>query len=288
MRQNIACCRSAGSDPSPEQKAILKRVQANATHDLGRLAKEIMNAIIVIPARLRSTRLPRKLLLNRTGKTLLQHTYESASRSSLADRVVVAADDEEIVDAVKAFGGEVVLTASDHVCGTDRVAEVAAALQHDVVVNVQGDEPEVDAGHIDAVIDVFARNANVGCATLATAIRSRQLLEDPACVKVVFGQAQQAIYFSRSVIPYPREGVDAWLQNEPPVFWQHIGLYAYRRKYLLEISQRPAVDLERVESLEQLRILHAGDSLFVHPVANACPGIDTADDYEAFVNRQLC
>ncbi|MEL7497552.1 MAG: 3-deoxy-manno-octulosonate cytidylyltransferase [Planctomycetota bacterium] len=244
-----------------------------------------MHAVIVIPARLASTRLPKKLLLSETGKTLIQHTYEAAAQSHLASDVIIAADDEELVRAIEAFGGNVQLTAADHTCGTDRVAEIAAKLDCEIIINVQGDEPEIDATAIDALISVF-ENPDAKCATLAAPIRRQDVLESPSNVKVVFDRHQRAMYFSRSVIPFPRLGVEQALQIEPPVFWQHVGLYGYRREFLLEIAQCPAVPIETTESLEQLRILDAGESIFIRTISAAKPGIDTLDDYNAFVSRQ--
>ena len=245
-----------------------------------------MKTVIVIPARLASTRLPRKLLLDETGQTLLQHTYEAASRCQRVDRVIVAADSQEIAQAVQAFGGEVMMTDPKHTCGTDRVAEVARSLECDVIVNVQGDEPEIDPRSIDLVIDLLADTPKADVATVATPIRNRDLLEDPACVKVVRDDGQFAMYFSRSVIPHPRRWEDGLLQQSPALFWQHVGLYAYRRPFLLEAPALPVAAIESTESLEQLRWLHAGYAIRVGEVAQAAPGIDTPNDYAAFVSRQ--
>ena len=185
----------------------------------------LVNSVIIIPARLASTRLPRKLLLKETGKSVLQHTYESASLSLKAAKVIVAADDPEIVHEVESFGGNVVLTNPAHVCGTDRVAEVAQALTDcDVIVNVQGDEPELSAEAIDLAISLLERNADVPMSTLATPIRTRELLEDPNCVKVVLDQFGRAMYFSRSAIPCPRDWSEDYLGAMPPTFLQHVGL----------------------------------------------------------------
>ncbi|MCL4126865.1 UNVERIFIED_CONTAM: hypothetical protein GTU68_003878, partial [Idotea baltica] len=237
--------------------------------------------VIVIPARLASTRLPRKLLLDRTGKSVLQHTFEQASRSKLADRVVVACDDDQIVADVTRFGGDAVMTRPDHVCGTDRIAEVAASLDADLIVNVQGDEPEIEPESIDLAIRLLTQNIDLAAATLATPIRSRKALDDPANVKVVFDGEDRAMYFSRSPIPHPRTWHDELLG--PPA--DHVGLYVYRKEFLLHISKRPAVQLEQIESLEQLRFLHGGHQVIVGKVEHSAPGIDTLADYEAFVSR---
>lgn len=242
---------------------------------------------IVIPARLASTRLPRKLLLKETGKTVLQHTYEAAARSTLADRIIVAADDLEIVNEVKQFGGEAILTDPNHVCGTDRVAEVAACLsEFEVIVNVQGDEPEIAATAIDQAIALLDRNPEIPMATLATPIRSRKMLEDPNCVKIVFDNRMHAIYFSRSVIPHPRDWSDGYLASEPPLFFQHVGLYCYRREFLQNIPKLSPTSIEKVESLEQLRILSNGHKILVGKIDHPIAGIDTLEDYQSFVRRQ--
>ncbi len=246
-----------------------------------------LNSVIVIPARLESTRLPRKLLLRETGRSLLQHTCESAAGSLLAERVVVAADDPEIVAEVERFGGVAVMTSPAHLSGTDRVAEVAGSLgtEIEIVVNVQGDEPEIEGATIDLAIGLLKENPDVPVATLATPIRDRQLLDDPSCVKVVFNADFEALYFSRAPIPYPRTWSDDLLNADPAVFHLHIGLYAYRRDFLLKYDQLAPSKLQTTESLEQLRILEAGHTIVVGIVDQAAPGIDTAEDYRAFVER---
>ncbi len=263
-----------------------------------------MKTIIVIPARLASSRLPRKLLLAETGKSVLQHTYEQAKRSKLSDEVVVACDHSEIEAEVKRFGGQVMMTRPDHVCGTDRVAEAAGHFDANLIVNVQGDEPEIDPAAIDLLIGLLQNNPIVPVATLAAPIRNREDLDNPACVKVVFDAAGQALYFSRSPIPHPRNWDAGLLDgssdllaaggNEPSAanpelsaaFWQHIGLYGYRRDFLMNISSMPATAIEKIESLEQLRFLHAGHAMLVGKVEHSAAGIDTPEDYAAFVSRQ--
>ncbi|MBX7168582.1 MAG: 3-deoxy-manno-octulosonate cytidylyltransferase [Pirellulales bacterium] len=240
---------------------------------------------IVIPARLASTRLPRKLLLRETGKTLLQHTFEAASRASLPLGICVAADHEEIASEVRGFEGEVRLTDPELASGTDRVAAVAQQLDVDIVVNVQGDEPELAGESIDLVIELLEAHPGAVMSTLATPIRSRAQFEDPACVKVVFDDHGRALYFSRAPIPHPRTWSDALLTADPPHFYQHVGLYAYRRDFLLQLSQLPPAPLEQLEKLEQLRVLAAGHSILVGVVDEPTVGIDTPADYRAFVER---
>jgi 3-deoxy-manno-octulosonate cytidylyltransferase (CMP-KDO synthetase) len=241
---------------------------------------------IVIPARLPSTRLPRKLLLAETGKPLIQHTYEAASRAKLPAGLCVAADSEEIADAVRQFGGSAVLTDPNHASGTDRVAEVARRLADvDVIVNVQADEPLIEGASIDRAVELLASDPMASVATLATPIRTRQQLDDPACVKVVFDHSGRALYFSRSPIPHARQWNDDLLSAEPPVFYQHVGLYAYRREFLLTIAAVPRSRLEQAENLEQLRVLESGHQIAVGVVDEPSFGIDTPEDYRAFVAR---
>jgi 3-deoxy-manno-octulosonate cytidylyltransferase (CMP-KDO synthetase) len=246
-----------------------------------------MRIQIVIPARLASTRLPRKLLLRETGKPLIQHTYEAARRSAQATGVCVATDSAEIFEAVRSFGGQVEMTDPAAPSGTDRVAELARKMTDaDIIVNVQGDEPEIAGGSIDLAIGLLEANPSAVMSTLATPIRSRRQLEDPACVKVVFDAAGRALYFSRSVIPHPRQWDDALLRSDPPTFYQHVGLYAYRREFLLRLAAMPPSPLEQVERLEQLRVLEAGYPILAGVGDEPTFGIDTPEDYRAFVEKQ--
>ena len=241
---------------------------------------------IVIPARLASTRLPRKLLRDDTGKPLIQHTYEAASRAARPIGICVAADHEEIARAVRSFGGDVRMTDPAAPSGTDRVAEVAAAMRDvDIVVNVQGDEPDIPPEAIDLAIQLLEEDPQAVMSTLATPIRDRSRLEDPACVKVVFDAAGRALYFSRAAIPFAREWEDQLLTVEPARFFQHIGLYAYRRHFLLELARLPPTDLERIEKLEQLRVLAAGQTMRVGVIDQPTIGVDTEADYRSFVRR---
>ncbi len=243
-------------------------------------------SFIVIPARLASTRLPRKLLLNETGKTLIEHTYRAAAQAKRPAGVCVAADHQEIADAVRAFGGEVVMTSPACASGTDRVAEVARQLTNvDILVNVQGDEPELSGNAIDRVVDLLAANDDLAMATLATPIRTSTQLADPSCVKVVFDSRGLALYFSRSAVPHAREWRDELLSAEPASFYQHIGLYAYRREFLLKLARLPRTPLEKIENLEQLRVLENGYLIAIGLIDEPTMGIDTPEDYRAFVER---
>lgn len=248
--------------------------------------REPPRSYIVIPARLESTRLPRKLLLHETGKPLIQHTYEAACRASRPRGACVAVDHELLAAAVRQFGGAVQMTDPAAASGTDRVAEVARRMPDaEIIVNVQGDEPEIEPAAIDLAIELLEGQPDAVMATLATPIRRRELLEDPACVKVVFDQAGRAMYFSRSPVPRARDWDDRLLSAEPPLFHQHVGLYAYRREFLLQLAGMPRSRLEQVENLEQLRVLEAGYPILVGTVAQAARGIDTPEDYRAFVSR---
>jgi 3-deoxy-manno-octulosonate cytidylyltransferase (CMP-KDO synthetase) len=242
---------------------------------------------VVIPARLASTRLPRKLLLAETGKTLIEHTYAAAGRATKPSGLVVAADHEEIAAAVRGFGGEVRMTSPACASGTDRVAEVARQLDDvDVVVNVQGDEPELPGASIDLAIELLERNPEMMMSTLATPIRERAVLDDPSCVKVVFDRRGRALYFSRSPIPHARTWRDELLAVDPPPFYLHVGLYAYRREFLLRLAEMERTPLEMLENLEQLRVLENGFPIAVGVVDEPTMGIDTPEDYRAFVRRQ--
>jgi 3-deoxy-manno-octulosonate cytidylyltransferase (CMP-KDO synthetase) len=246
-----------------------------------------LHSFVVIPARLASTRLPRKLLLSETGKPLIQHTFESASRAARPSGLIVAADHEEIAAAVRGFGGRVVMTSVDCASGTDRVAEVARGMSDvDVFVNVQGDEPEISPAAIDLAVTMLERDPASVMSTLATPIRDRAKLNDPSCVKVVFDEHHRALYFSRAPIPFARNWTDTLLAAEPAHFYQHIGLYAYRREFLLRIAELPRAAIERIENLEQLRVLAAGYSIAVGVVDEPTLGIDTSEDYRAFVAGQ--
>ncbi len=243
--------------------------------------------LLVIPARRRSTRLPDKMLLRAGGKTILQHTFEAACRTRRPGRILIATDDDEIASVARGFHAEVVMTSAECASGTDRVAEAIRELPDvQMVVNLQGDEPEIDAEAIDRLIDRLRQNPAASMATLATPIRDRALVEDPACVKVVFDSAGRALYFSRSPIPLVRDGeIDRHLASDPPLFHQHIGVYAYRRELLLRLASLPQGLLEQAEKLEQLRVLEQGEIILVTLVDKPSHGIDTAEDYAALVAR---
>lgn len=249
------------------------------------------SCMIVIPARLASTRLPEKLLRKAGGKSILHHTYLAANRTENAGKVVVAVDDVRLAEEVDSFGGQWVMTSVDCASGTDRIAEVATAYPDvENFVNVQGDEPEIEPSAIDAVASALINDPEVDMATAGTPIRELELLNDSSVVKIVMsseGAGQgRAVYFSRSVVPHSRDGIDQDLLNqEPPIYWHHLGLYAYRRGFLEWFAKQKTGRLEQIERLEQLRAIEAGKRIDVVRVESATPGIDTVEDFEAFCSR---
>jgi 3-deoxy-manno-octulosonate cytidylyltransferase (CMP-KDO synthetase) len=242
-----------------------------------------VRAVGIIPARLQSSRLPRKLLLDETGKPLIEYTWEAACRAESLGEVIVATDSEQIADTVRSFGGRAEMT-GEHPSGTDRIAEIAARCcpNAEILVNIQGDEPEIDPAQIDALVNLLIDNPNSQMATLATPIADIADREDPACVKVVCAADGRALYFSRAPIPFVRDdkspALGSWLL--------HLGIYAYRREFLLSLTELPPSRLEQLEKLEQLRALEAGASIQVGIVDHRAVGIDTPDDYARFVERE--
>jgi len=246
-----------------------------------------MIAYGIIPARLASTRLPRKLLLEETSKPLLQHTWEAAIQAKSLSEVIVATDSDEIHHAVTSFGGRAELT-GEHQSGTDRIAEVArrCSPRVDVFVNIQGDEPELEPGSIDLLVKLMEENPEAEMATLCTPFRTRSDIESPSCVKAVCSPDGRALYFSRLPIPYTRDQeIDEVLKSGNSPWLLHLGIYAYRREFLLKFSQLPPSPLERLEKLEQLRALEAGATIQVGIIEQAAVGIDTPEEYALFVER---
>lgn len=242
-------------------------------------------ACVVIPARMHSTRLPGKMLLRETGRSLVEHTHAAAMRARRPAAVVVATDHEAIAEEVRRFGGTAVMTSPDHASGSDRLAEVAERSPgYDVFVNLQGDEPEIDPAAIDGVIEQLTADPGASVATLAAPMHDPERVRDPANVKVVFDNEGRALYFSRSPIPFVRDAGEA-AASETPLFHHHVGIYAYRREFLLRLRELPPSPLEQVEKLEQLRVLQAGETIRVGVIPTAAAGIDTAADYAAFVSR---
>ena len=242
-------------------------------------------ALAIIPARMSSTRLPGKPLLAETGKPLIQHVVENATRAESLERVVVATDDQVIVDAVQTFGGEAVLT-GPHPNGTSRLAEALTLIDsdHELIVNVQGDEPEVDPSVIDALVAGIAADTDAPMATLCSRFADGEDPTNPNIVKLVRDQNGRAMYFSRSLIPHDRDNGGAG--SDLDAYWKHPGLYAYRRSFLTDIYPTlTPTPLEDIEKLEQLRVLEHGYRIAVIEADAPEPGIDTPEQYAAFVER---
>ena len=252
------------------------------------------SAVGIIPARMHSSRLPGKMLLSETGKPLIQYAWEVASQSSALSDVIVATDNQQIADVCEEFGARVSMT-GDHPSGTDRIAEVVKneGLDADIVVNIQGDEPELDPTCIDQLVAAMQKSPSVEMGTLGTPITSQAMLMDTGCVKIVRAADGRALYFSRLPIPFYRDGEPSDLLNpagEDAQFMRspwllHLGIYAYRPDFLLALTQMAPSRLEQLEKLEQLRALEAGASILVEVVHHRSVGIDTAADYAAFVER---
>ncbi|MCW8130817.1 MAG: 3-deoxy-manno-octulosonate cytidylyltransferase [Planctomycetota bacterium] len=254
-----------------------------------------MSVAVVLPARLASSRLPGKLLLDRTGRTVLEHTLacalEAKKRSSgLITQVVAACDDAKLVAAAERAGVKAVMTRPDHPSGTDRIAEAAAPLSEDVIVNLQADEPELDPDLVVQVAVLLTGNAgNASMSTLAVPVFDEAKWLKPNVVKVVVDGQGRALYFSRAPIPHPREessAAQAWSLGGRRVYGlHHLGLYAYRKDFLLGYKDLPPSRLEQLEKLEQLRALEAGHTIRVGLAKAHPPGIDTQEEYDAFVER---
>jgi 3-deoxy-manno-octulosonate cytidylyltransferase (CMP-KDO synthetase) len=243
----------------------------------------MLNAVVIIPARWGAQRFPGKPLAHETGMPLIRHVWERARLARRASRVVVATDDERILDACRGFGAECVMTPTECPSGTDRCARAAEGISCDLVVNVQGDEPEMDPASVDALVALMEEDA-APMGTLAFASRDPALLHDPAVVKVVWSGAEggrgRALYFSRAPIPHDRDA-----GGRPARFWKHLGIYAYRRGFLPRVAALPPSPLERTERLEQLRVLEAGHAIAVGAAPSDSAGIDTPAQYAEFVVR---
>lgn len=251
-----------------------------------------MKSIIIIPARYNSTRLPGKLLLDKTGKSLIQHVYEKATQS-IANKVIVATDDLRIKQTVERFGGEAVLTSPTHPTGSDRIAEAARMYpEYEVIVNLQGDEPEINPKDIDMLIEIHSNNSAF-MTTLCYEFNPKDHpgYTLPSCTKAVLGQhvseakykVQKALYFSRHLLPHYRSHQDL----DTNTYNLHLGVYAYSQASLAKFINLSPGKLEQIESLEQLRVLEHGHEVLCAFVENAHAGIDTQEEYEEFVGRYL-
>ena len=240
-----------------------------------------MKVLGIIPARYSSTRFPGKPLVIINGKTMIEHVWNGVSGTGLVDKVLVATEDKRIMDAVAAFGGDAVMTGKHHKSGTDRCGEAMTKLgdelkQYDVIINIQGDEPKVAAEHIKLVIDAFS-NPDTQIVTLKKKITSLAELNSTDTVKVVCGPKGNALYFSRQAIPYLR-GIakEMWLRRQP--YYKHIGIYAFRREVLEQVVKLEQTPLEKSESLEQLRWLENGYSIYVRETNKESVAIDIPED----------
>lgn len=230
--------------------------------------------VVVIPSRFGSTRLPGKPLVTLGGKPMVQHVYERAKRAQTVHKVLVATDDQRIVDAVQGFGGEARMTRTDHRTGTERIAEVAAHEEGDIFINVQGDEPLIDPVSIDTAVAALLEEPPAQIATVATAIRHANDIMDPNVVKAVLDFDENALYFSRAPVPWVRDTQ----QKIHVKYWKHLGLYAFQREALLEYPTLPQGDLEKIEQLEQLRWLENGWRIRVAEVARDAVSVDVPED----------
>lgn len=228
----------------------------------------------MIPARYQSSRLPGKPLADIAGKPMIQHVYERAAAARGVDRVLVATDDDRVFEAVRGFGGMVAMTRADHETGTDRIAEAVSEIDDAIVVNVQGDLPLLDGEAVSAALDPMLDDSELPMATLMTPLRDESEVANPNVVKVVTDRKGRALYFSRAPIPVWRDGVSP---GATPAR-RHIGLYVYRREFLLKYASLPPTPLEQAEKLEQLRALEHGYKIQVTEVAEAGTEVDTPAD----------
>jgi 3-deoxy-manno-octulosonate cytidylyltransferase (CMP-KDO synthetase) len=243
----------------------------------GKQSKEAVNIVGVIPARWGSTRFPGKSLTPLCGKPLIQWVIERARQAKKIEKLIVATDDGRIRNAAVDLGVKVAMTRSDHPSGTDRIAEALCDLEADVVVNIQGDEPLIEPALIDELAAFLARNADWDMATAASPITDAAEVQKASVVKVVWDHDARALYFSRSTIPHLREK-DSGVAARNPLYWRHVGIYAYRRIFLQKLVATPPCLLEKVEKLEQLRALYLGGRMKVLQTISAGLGVDTPED----------
>jgi 3-deoxy-manno-octulosonate cytidylyltransferase (CMP-KDO synthetase) len=251
-----------------------------------------LKVIAVIPARWASSRFPGKPLAIIRGKPMIQWVVEQTGKARLVSEVIVATDDDRIVKVVREFGGSAVMTSNDHLSGTDRVAEVAESRDCGIVVNVQGDEPLIPPENIDLIVAPLVSDDTIKVSTLMMRIDSVEDLANPDICKVVVDHRGDALYFSRAPIPFDRDGWDikegegVWPRNMEVQAYKHIGLYAYRKSFLMEFPRLQASQLENIEKLEQLRILENGISIRVVETDKDSIGVDREEDLSA-VEKQL-
>ncbi|OGX28950.1 MAG: 3-deoxy-manno-octulosonate cytidylyltransferase [Omnitrophica WOR_2 bacterium RIFCSPHIGHO2_01_FULL_52_10] len=233
-----------------------------------------MQAVGVIPARWGSTRFAGKVLAPINGKPMIEHVWQRARQSRLLKEVIIACDDQRVVKAAEKFGAKAILTAKDHACGTDRTAEAAANVTAEIIVNIQGDEPLIHHSVIDSLVTALSKDPDCLMATAIKLVRAKDELENPNVVKVVVDAQGNALYFSRSVIPYDRDKAGIGKIK----YYKHLGIYAYRKSFLLEFRDLPKSRLEQAEQLEQLRALEAGVKIKTVLTDIETIGVDTPED----------
>ena len=246
-------------------------------------AREIfVEILVVIPARYGSSRFEAKVLAKDTGKFLVQHTYERALCAKSVSKVLIATDNEQVTHACESFGAECMMTSPLHTSGTDRIAEAVKGIEAEIIVNLQADEPEIEPEYIDYVASLLAENGDADMATLVAEFENDEDIGNPNIVKAITDTHGRAIYFSRSVIPYDRQAGGVGTAGQ---YLRHLGIYAYRRDFLLEYTALEQSFLEKSEKLEQLRAIEHGYTIITGKVAHAWQGIDTAQQYAEFVVR---
>ena len=235
-----------------------------------------MDVIGVIPARYSSTRFEGKVLTDILGKPMIQHVWERAKEARLLEDLIIACDDERVANASSGFGAKVVMTYKDNACGTDRIIEVVNPLDVKIVINIQGDEPLIHPTMIDSVARALLDDKDISIATIMKKIDDPQVLNDPNLVKVVVDRNNFALYFSRSVIPFHAKNYEV----KSPVYYKHIGLYGYTKDFLFTYKNLPVSNLEKIERLEQLRILEEGFRIRLVETKFDTVGVDTHEDLE--------
>ena len=246
-----------------------------------------MKKVIVIPARLDSSRLPKKVLLDLKGKTVIQRVYEQCLKVKNIDGVYIATDSSEIEEVCRSFTNHIILTKSSHQSGTDRIGEAVAGIDCDIIVNVQGDEPFIDPNLIEELVHSFDDD-QVYMASAMSKIENIKDLQDPNVVKVVVDTQNNAIYFSRAPIPFPRDHQEIIQLNEQLKkhnFFRHIGIYGYQKDFLAKYIKMDQTNLEKLEKLEQLRVIENGFKIKMIEAASSLIGIDTQEDYEEALKK---
>ena len=246
-----------------------------------------MKKVIVIPARLDSSRLPKKVLLDLNGKTVLQRVYEQCLKVKNVDEVYIATDSLEIKEVCKTFTNQVIITKSTHQSGTDRIGEAILSIDCDIVINVQGDEPFIEPSLIEALVNSFS-NSEISMSSAMSKVNNVKDLQNSNVVKVVVDSQNNALFFSRSILPFPRDVKEILSSNEVLEkfqFFRHIGIYGYRKEFLLHYVNMEQSSLEKIEKLEQLRALENGFKIKMIETDSSLKGIDTLEDYEEALKK---